>query len=98
MRYVWIAVDAVVDFAGPVIRVLTQANALQDLGWVSGVGLVEFGMGEGGDFADHILEAAEARAAVPTSVIYLGVDFAHAQGFGSDGFGTLVECGLRMWM
>ncbi len=93
-RHVGIAVDAVVDLGGAVVRVETLADALQDLGRVAEVGLVEFGVGEGGDLVDHVFEVGEARAAVPPRVEDVGVGCAHAEVFGSDRVGTIEEGGL----
>lgn len=95
--YVWIAVDAIVGFGSAVVWIETVADALQDLGWIFEVGLVEFGMRKGGDFVDHVFKATEARAAVPASVPELGVDFARAKRFGSDCVGTFVESRLGMF-
>lgn len=84
--HVRVAVDAVVDLGGAVVRVPALADPLQDLGRVGEVGFVEFAVGEGGDFVDHVFEAAQAGTAVPARVPQLGVGFADPEGFGPDGF------------
>lgn len=93
--HVGIAIDAIVDFGRPIVRVLPLANALQDLGRVGEVGQVEFRMGKRGDLVDHVLQTAQTRTAVPSRVVDFGIVFRHAQVFRAHGFpGPLIKSGL----